>query len=48
MKETSLNNKNDFSVITPQSSDAASQTMVRVHNFEGEVATEMAEDSLRY
>ena len=41
---TSMN----FVVITPQSSDASSQTLVKLYNFENEVVTEMAEDSIRY
>jgi len=38
----------NFVVITPQNTDASSQTYVRLYNFEGEVTTKMAEDSLRY
>ena len=38
----------NFVVITPQSSDASSQTLVKLYNFENEVVTEMAEDSIRY
>jgi UDP-2,3-diacylglucosamine pyrophosphatase LpxH len=38
----------NFIVITPQNTDASSQTYVKLYNFEGEVATKMAEDSLRY
>ncbi|MFZ4708012.1 MAG: hypothetical protein ACOYMF_18565, partial [Bacteroidales bacterium] len=37
-----------FVVITPQSNDASSQTFVKLYNFEKEVVTKMAEDSLRY
>lgn len=37
-----------FIVITPQSSDASSQTLVKLYNFENEVVTKMAESSLRY
>lgn len=42
--ETTMN----FVVITPQNDDASSQTMVKLYNYEGEVMTIMAEDSLRY
>jgi hypothetical protein len=38
----------NFVVITPQSSDLSSQTLVKLYNFENEVVTEMAEDSIRY
>jgi UDP-2,3-diacylglucosamine pyrophosphatase LpxH len=38
----------NFVVITPQNSDAASQTLVKLYNFQGEIVTLMAEDSLRY
>jgi hypothetical protein len=38
----------NFVVITPQSSDVSSKTYVKLYNFEGEVVTEMAEDSIRY
>ena len=38
----------NFVVITPQNTNASSQTYVRLYNFEGEVITKMAEDSLRY
>jgi len=38
----------NFIVITPQSAHASSQTYVQLYNFEGEVVTKMAEDSLRY
>jgi UDP-2,3-diacylglucosamine pyrophosphatase LpxH len=38
----------NFIVITPQNTDASSQTYVKLYNFEGEVVTKMAEDSLRY
>ncbi len=37
-----------FIVITPQSSDPSSQTLVKLYNFENEVVTKMAENSLRY
>lgn len=40
--------KMNFVVITPQNADASSQTIVNVYNYEGEVVTKMAEDSLRY
>jgi len=35
-------------VITPQNSNASSQTFVNLYNFENEVVTKMAVDSLRY
>jgi len=38
----------NFIVITPQNTNASSQTYVKLYNFEGEVVTKMAEDSLRY
>jgi len=38
----------NFIVITPQSTHASSPTYVQLYNFEGEVVTKMAEDSLRY
>jgi len=38
----------NFIVITPQNTNASSQTNVKLYNFEGEVVTKMAEDSLRY
>jgi hypothetical protein len=38
----------DFVVITPQNNDASSQTFVKLYNFENEVVTKIAEDSLRY
>jgi len=38
----------NFVVITPQSVDASSQTLVKLCNFENEVVTLMAEDSFRY
>jgi hypothetical protein len=38
----------NFVVITPQGSDVSSQTYVKLYNFENEVVTEMAEDSIRY
>lgn len=37
-----------FVVITPQDAKSTSQTFVRLYNFENNVFTEMAEDSLRY
>lgn len=37
-----------FVVITPQGTDASSQTLVKLYNFEKEVVTKMAEDELRY
>jgi len=38
----------NFVVITPQSSDVSSKTYVKLYNFEGEVVSKMAEDSLHY
>jgi len=38
----------NFVVVTPQGADAASQTFVKLYNFENEVVTEMAKDSLRF
>jgi hypothetical protein len=38
----------NFVVITPQNNDASSQTLVKLYNYEGEVVTKMAEDSLRH
>jgi UDP-2,3-diacylglucosamine pyrophosphatase LpxH len=38
----------NFVVITPQSTDPSSQTQVILYNFEDEVVTKMAVDSLRY
>lgn len=38
----------NFVVITPQNANVSSQTYVKVYNFEGEVVTTMAADSLRY
>lgn len=38
----------NFVVITPQNNDASSQTFVKLYNFENEVVTKMAEDSIRY
>jgi UDP-2,3-diacylglucosamine pyrophosphatase LpxH len=38
----------NFVVITPQKIDASSQTLVKLYNFENEVVTKMAEDSLHY
>jgi len=43
-KKTTMN----FIVITPQNADGSSQTFVRLYNFEGEVVTKMAEDSLLF
>jgi len=37
-----------FVVVTPQHADASSQTLVKLYNFENEVITKMAADSLRY
>ena len=37
----------NFVVITPQNEEASSQTFVKLYHFENEVATLMAEDSLR-
>ncbi len=37
----------NFVVITPQGTDADSQTEVTLYNYEGEVMTRMAEDSVR-
>jgi predicted phosphodiesterase len=38
----------NFVVITPQSVDVSSQTLVKLYNFENEVVTKMAENSMRY
>jgi len=38
----------NFVVITPQNADVSSQTLVKLYNFENEVVTKMAEDSMRY
>ena len=38
----------NFIVITPQNTDASSLTYVKLYNFEGEVITKMAENSLHY
>ena len=38
----------NFVVITPQNANASSQTYVKLYNFEGEVVTQMDENSLRY
>jgi predicted phosphodiesterase len=38
----------NFVVITPQNADISSQTFVKLYDFENEVVTKMAEDSLRY
>ncbi|MEI6765619.1 MAG: metallophosphoesterase [Bacteroidota bacterium] len=38
----------NFVVITAQKKDATSQTFVKLYNFENEVVTKMAQDSLRY
>ncbi len=43
-KQTTMN----FVVITPQSLDASSQTLVNLYNFEKEVVTLMANSSTRY
>lgn len=37
-----------FIVITPQNVDVSSQTFVKLYNFESEVVTEIAENSMRY
>jgi UDP-2,3-diacylglucosamine pyrophosphatase LpxH len=37
-----------FVVITPQNATASSQTYVKLYNFENEVITTMAQDSIRY
>jgi hypothetical protein len=37
----------NFVVITPQKGDCCSKTHVRLYNFENEVITLMAEDSVR-
>ena len=37
----------NFVVITPQGTDAGSQTAVKLYNFEGEVMNLMVEDSAR-
>ncbi len=37
----------NFIVITPQNKEASSQTSVKLYNFENEVVTKMAEESLR-
>ena len=38
----------NFVVITPQNSNASSQTIIKLYNYKNEVMTKMAEDSLRY
>jgi len=38
----------NFVVITPQSAEASSQTLVKLYNFMNEVVTKMDENSLRY
>jgi len=38
----------NFIVITPQNANSTSQTYIKLYNFENEVVTKMAEDSLRY
>ncbi|WP_300667847.1 metallophosphoesterase [Desulfoluna sp.] len=38
----------NFVIITPQDENASSQTRVTLYNFENEVITQMAEDSLRF
>lgn len=40
--------KMEFVVITPQNNNASSQTFVKLYNFENQVVTIIAEDSLRY
>jgi len=37
-----------FVVITPQNANASSQTYVKLYNFQNEVITAMAQDSIRY
>jgi len=37
-----------FLVITPQNNETSSDTYVKLYNFEDEVITEMAKDSLRF
>jgi UDP-2,3-diacylglucosamine pyrophosphatase LpxH len=37
-----------FIVVTPQDATPSSQTFVKLYNFENDVITEMAEDSIRY
>lgn len=38
----------DFVVVTAQNADETSQTSVKLYNFENEVVTKMAEDSVRF
>ncbi|MDQ1337840.1 MAG: hypothetical protein QG617_807 [Campylobacterota bacterium] len=38
----------NFLVISPQSSNPSSQTTVKLYNFQGEIVTKMAEESLRF
>lgn len=38
----------NFVVITPQSSDASTQTQVKLYNFQNQVVTLMASDAVRY
>ena len=38
----------NFVVIMPQTKDASSQSVVKLYNFQNEVATKMAENSIRY
>lgn len=38
----------NFVVITPQTNDVSTQTLVKLYNFEKDIVTKMAEDSLRY
>jgi len=38
----------NFVVITPQSADVSSQTLVKLYNFENEIVTKMSENALRY
>ncbi|HJV78916.1 MAG TPA: metallophosphoesterase [Paludibacter sp.] len=37
-----------FVVVTPQNTTASSQTYVKLYNYQNEVVTKMAEDSIRY
>ncbi|MEI8006786.1 MAG: hypothetical protein WCI48_11315 [Bacteroidota bacterium] len=38
----------NFVVITPQSSDASTQTLVKLYNFQSQVVILMAQDATRY
>ena len=38
----------NFIVVTPQNTNKSSQTYVNLYNYENEVITKMAEDSIRY